>query len=83
MVLKGSAKVSFESGTIEMKPGDSINIRAHQKHRVEWTNPAENTIWLAVFYPSSRQANLNYVSRNLREQTKNQNSHKQIQFQEQ
>jgi len=36
-----------------------------------------------VFYPSSRQANLNYVSRNLREQTKNQNSQKQIQFQEQ
>lgn len=36
-----------------------------------------------MFYPSSRQANLNYVSRNLREQTKNQNSQKQIQFQEQ
>jgi cupin 2 domain-containing protein len=29
MVLKGSAKLSFESGTIEMNPGDQINIHAH------------------------------------------------------
>lgn len=52
MVLKGSAKLSFENGSIELNPGDHINIRAHQKHRVDWTAPAENTIWLAVFYPS-------------------------------
>ena len=51
MVLKGSAKVSFDSGTIEMNPGDSINIRAHQRHRVEWTTPSESTIWLAVYCP--------------------------------
>lgn len=52
MVLKGSAKLTFEHGSIDMNPGDHINIRAHTKYRVDWTNPAENTIWIAVFYPS-------------------------------
>ena len=50
MVLKGAARLRFEDGTVEMKPGDSINIRAHKKHRVEWTTPDEPTIWLTVHY---------------------------------
>jgi cupin 2 domain-containing protein len=33
-----------------MKTGDFINIPAHQKHRVEWTEPEEETIWLAIHY---------------------------------
>jgi cupin 2 domain-containing protein len=81
MVLKGSAKLSFDNGSIDLNPGDHINIRAHQKHRVDWTNPAENTIWLAVFYPSVHP-NFTYVSRNAREPLVNSNSQKQLQFQE-
>ncbi len=50
IVLKGAARLLFEDGMVEMKPGDFINIPAHQKHRVEWTTPEEPTIWLAVFY---------------------------------
>jgi cupin 2 domain-containing protein len=50
MVLKGAARLRFEHGTVEMKPGDFINIPAHKKHRVEWTIPDEPTIWLAVHY---------------------------------
>ena len=50
MVLKGAARLQFENETIELKPGDFINIPAHRKHRVEWTTPDEPTIWLAVFY---------------------------------
>lgn len=50
VVLKGSARLRFEDATFEMKPGDFLNIPAHQKHRVEWTTPDEPTIWLAVFY---------------------------------
>ena len=68
MVLKGAAKLTFESGAIQMNPGDQCNIRAHQKHRVEWTSASESTIWLAVFYPPSPQQSSNYVSRNMREQ---------------
>lgn len=50
IVLKGAARLSFEDRTVEMKPGDFLNIPAHKKHRVEWTTPDEPTIWLAVFY---------------------------------
>jgi cupin 2 domain-containing protein len=50
VVLKGAARLGFEDETIEMKPGDFIDIPAHKKHRVEWTTPDEATIWLAVHY---------------------------------
>lgn len=50
VVLKGAARLQFEDGTVEMKSGDSLNIPAHRKHRVEWTTPDEPTIWLAVHY---------------------------------
>ena len=50
MVLTGAARLQIEDRVVEMMPGDSINIPAHQKHRVEWTSPDEPTVWLAVFY---------------------------------
>lgn len=51
MVLQGHGILEFESGeTLEMKTGDSINIAAHKKHKVKWTDPNQETIWLAVFY---------------------------------
>ena len=50
IVLKGAATLRFEDKIVEMEPGDSVNIPAHTKHRVEWTTPDEPTIWLAVFY---------------------------------
>ncbi|MBS1257614.1 MAG: hypothetical protein MAG551_00658 [Candidatus Scalindua arabica] len=54
IVLKGSAGLIFEGNRKEviMKPGDYVNIPAHQKHRVEWTDANEETIWLAVRYQS-------------------------------
>ena len=36
--------------TVEMAPGDDLDIPAHKKHRVAWTTPDEPTIWLAVHY---------------------------------
>ena len=50
VVLKGAARLQFEDGVVEMKPGDFVNIPAFKKHRVEWTTPDEPTVWLAVFY---------------------------------
>ncbi len=52
LVLRGSAGLRFEDPdeVVVMKPGDWINIPAHKKHRVEWTDPDEQTIWLAVHY---------------------------------
>ena len=50
VVLKGAARLRFEDETLEMKPGDCVNIAAHRRHRVEWTAPDEPTVWLAVYY---------------------------------
>jgi len=50
VVLKGAARLRFEDGTVEMKPGDFVNIPAYRKHRVEWTTPDEPTVWLAVHF---------------------------------
>lgn len=52
LVLKGSAGLLFEgnNNTIIMKTGDYLNIPAHKKHRVEWTDPEEETIWLTIHY---------------------------------
>lgn len=51
VVLEGEAVLAFpETEDIHLKAGDYINIPAHQKHRVSWTKPNINTVWLAVFY---------------------------------
>jgi cupin 2 domain-containing protein len=52
ILLRGSAGILFEGSgeTIVLKTGDWLNIPAHRKHRVEWTDPNEKTIWLAVHY---------------------------------
>lgn len=54
IVLKGAARLQYEDTSVEMKPGDFVNIPAHKRHRVEWTTPDEPTIWLAVFFSSTR-----------------------------
>jgi cupin 2 domain-containing protein len=53
VLLKGAARLQFEDEQLELRAGDFVNIPAHQKHRVEWTTPAEQTIWLAVHYGSN------------------------------
>ena len=54
VVLRGRARLRFEDGPMEMKPGDFVNIPAHTRHRVDWTTPDEPTIWLAVHYGDSQ-----------------------------
>ena len=55
ILLKGRAGLLFEGNDnlIELKPGDYINIPAHLKHRVEWTDPDIETVWLAVMWGTS------------------------------
>lgn len=50
LVLQGAAKLQFEDRTLEMKPGDYINIPAYEKHRVAWTTPDQPTLWLCIWY---------------------------------
>ena len=51
LVLKGAARLGLEDGSeVYMGPGDSLEIPAHVKHKVLWTTPDEETIWLCVHY---------------------------------
>ena len=51
ILLKGEATISFEDAEdVDLKVGDYLNIPAHKKHRVSWTKPDEETIWLAIHY---------------------------------
>ena len=52
MVLAGGAEVSFEGdgATTRLGPGDWLHIPPHRRHRVEWTDPAQATVWLAVHH---------------------------------
>jgi cupin 2 domain-containing protein len=51
LVLKGAARLAFEDGReVSMGPGDSLEIPAHVKHKVVWTDPEEETVWVAVHY---------------------------------
>jgi len=51
IVLQGEAILSFEDKEdVNLKSGDYINIPAHTKHKVSWTKPDVETIWLAIHY---------------------------------
>lgn len=51
LLVTGAALLRFEDGRrFELRRGDCINIPAHCRHRVEWTDPDVKTIWLAVHY---------------------------------
>ncbi len=52
ILLSGSAGLLFEGDkeVCVMKPGDYVHIPAHRRHRIEWTDPNQKTIWLALHY---------------------------------
>ena len=51
LVLEGRGIIGFADGReIKLQKGDCLNIPAHVKHKVKWTDPDNTTIWLCVFY---------------------------------
>ena len=52
LLLAGSASLVFEGETepLLLQPGSYVHIPAHKRHRVERTDPALPTIWLAIHY---------------------------------
>jgi cupin 2 domain-containing protein len=52
VVLRGSAGLKFEDEAQirTLQPGDFVLIPAHRRHRVEWTDASEPTVWLALYY---------------------------------
>jgi cupin 2 domain-containing protein len=52
MLLQGQAILLFEENQqlVRLAPGDYLLIPAHTRHKVDWTLPDFNTIWLAIFF---------------------------------
>jgi cupin 2 domain-containing protein len=55
LVLQGAAVVIFEGDVdpVTLKPGDYLHIPPHARHRVEWTDPDQVTVWLAIHHGAS------------------------------
>ncbi len=55
LLLEGAARLRFEDRKepLELIPGDHVLIVAHTRHRVDWTDPKQPTIWLAIHYSSA------------------------------
>ncbi len=49
-VISGAASlfIEYEAAPRLLRAGDWIEIPAHVRHRVEWTDPTQPTVWLAV-----------------------------------
>jgi cupin 2 domain-containing protein len=53
LLVAGAARLGFADGTERaLGPGDWVVIPAHCRHRVAWTDPAGETLWLAVHLPA-------------------------------
>ena len=52
LVLRGRARLRFDDRPepLALEAGDHVLIRAHHRHRVEWTDPEAPTVWLALHY---------------------------------
>lgn len=51
VVLAGAARLAIEGQVdeIALAEGEWIDLPRHVRHRVTWTTPERDTIWLAVF----------------------------------
>jgi cupin 2 domain-containing protein len=51
LVIQGAARLRLEGEEpLDMTPGSFLNIPAHRRHRVEWTDPNRPTVWLAIHH---------------------------------
>jgi cupin 2 domain-containing protein len=51
LLLSGAAGLLLEGNEpLDLRPGDFVNIPAHKRHRVEWSDATQPTIWLAIHY---------------------------------
>jgi len=52
LLVSGSAGLQFAEPqrVVNLTPGDYLLIPAHSRHRVAWTDPGQETIWLALHF---------------------------------
>ncbi|TXK92904.1 phosphoribosylaminoimidazole carboxylase [Methylococcaceae bacterium HT4] len=54
LLVQGEAVLEFagQPKLIKLQTGDYLHIPAHCKHRVNWTHPDKDSIWLAIHFGS-------------------------------
>lgn len=52
LLVEGSALLRIDGAPdpIALQPGDHLLLRAHLRHRVEWTPPDRDTVWIALHF---------------------------------
>ncbi len=52
VVITGRARLAFEGDEMPLSlgAGDWVDIPAGARHRVDWTDPDQPTVWLAVHF---------------------------------
>lgn len=55
VLLQGAAELRLagEAAARRLAPGDYIDLPPGCRHRVDWTDPAQTTVWLAVHYTAA------------------------------
>ena len=55
LLLSGAASLLFDGDdeAVYLEAGDCLTIPPRRRHRVEWTDPGRDTVWLAVYFPST------------------------------
>jgi cupin 2 domain-containing protein len=48
LLLRGTAVLAFETGTLDLVAGDSLTIPARLRHRVE--RASEDAVWIALHF---------------------------------
>ena len=52
VLLRGKARLLIEgdNAPVTLEPGDHLLLPAGLRHRVEWTDPEQDSVWLAVHF---------------------------------
>ncbi|MDY0014998.1 MAG: cupin domain-containing protein [Bacteroidales bacterium] len=51
ILLQGKASIMYENGDlVSLQKGDSLWIKAHEKHKVTYTSASPPCIWIAIFF---------------------------------
>jgi cupin 2 domain-containing protein len=52
LLLAGAAELAYAAPPRrqQLLPGDAVLLPAHCRHRVAWTTPAQDSVWLAIFF---------------------------------
>lgn len=54
LVHRGAARLEFGDGCeVHLRAGQHVLLPARLRHRVSWTAPDEDTVWVAVHLPAA------------------------------